>query len=168
MKLTYDREEDILMIEVIPEGVIDHAEQAGPFISHLTETGRLALLEVLDASEFLSQIIKITLRTDYATKTITTGEGGMIVTNDEALADRCRIMALHGISKDAWKRYTAEGSWYYEIIATGYKYNMTDIAAGMGLAQLGKAERMWRRRREIAGRYNASTMRLRVPICISS
>jgi len=108
------------------------------------------------------------LRTDYATKTITTGEGGMIVTNDEALADRCRIMALHGISKDAWKRYTAEGSWYYEIIATGYKYNMTDIAAGMGLAQLGKAKRMWRRRREIAGRYNASTMRLRVPICISS
>lgn len=90
----------------------------------------------------------------YATKTITTGEGGMIVTNDEALADRCRIMALHGISKDAWKRYTAEGSWYYEIVAPGYKYNMTDIAAGMGLAQLKKAERMWRRRREIAGRYN--------------
>jgi len=90
----------------------------------------------------------------YATKTLTTGEGGMIVTNDEALAERCRIMALHGISKDAWKRYTAEGSWYYEIIAPGYKYNMTDIAAGMGLAQLQKAERMWRRRREIAGRYS--------------
>jgi len=64
MKLTYDREEDILMIEVMPEGVIDHAEQAGPFISHLTETGRLALLEVLAASEFLSQIIKTTLRTE--------------------------------------------------------------------------------------------------------
>lgn len=90
----------------------------------------------------------------YATKTITTGEGGMLVTDDEALADRCRVMALHGISKDAWKRYTAEGSWYYEIVAPGYKYNMTDIAAGMGLAQLAKAERMWRRRREIAQRYN--------------
>jgi perosamine synthetase len=56
----------------------------------------------------------------YATKTITTGEGGMICTENDALAERCRIMALHGISKDAWKRYTAEGSWYYEIIAPGY------------------------------------------------
>ena len=85
----------------------------------------------------------------YATKTITTGEGGMICTNDDAVAERCRIMSLHGISKDAWKRYTAEGSWYYEIVAPGYKYNMTDIAAAMGLAQLHKAER-WRRRQEIA------------------
>lgn len=92
----------------------------------------------------------------YATKTLTTGEGGMICTDDDALAERCRIMALHGISKDAWKRYTAEGSWYYEIIAPGYKYNMTDIAAGMGLAQLAKAERMWQRRHEIARRFNQS------------
>jgi perosamine synthetase len=90
----------------------------------------------------------------YATKTITTGEGGMICTDDDALAERCRIMALHGISKDAWRRYTAEGSWYYEIIAPGYKYNMTDIAAAMGLAQLRKAGRMWQRRQEIAMRYN--------------
>ncbi len=92
----------------------------------------------------------------YATKTITTGEGGMICTDDDTLADRCRIMALHGISRDAWKRYTAEGSWYYEITAPGYKYNMIDVAAGMGLAQLAKADRMWRRRREIAGRYAAA------------
>lgn len=90
----------------------------------------------------------------YATKTLATGEGGMLCTNDEELAERARIMALHGISKDAWKRYTAEGSWYYEIIAPGYKYNMTDIAAGMGLAQLAKAEAMWRKRRAIAETYN--------------
>jgi dTDP-4-amino-4,6-dideoxygalactose transaminase len=89
----------------------------------------------------------------YATKTITTAEGGMICTDNDALAERCRVMALHGISKDAWKRYTAEGSWYYEIVAPGYKYNMTDIAAAMGLAQLGKAERMWKRRKEIARQY---------------
>ncbi|MCB9117625.1 MAG: DegT/DnrJ/EryC1/StrS family aminotransferase [Caldilinea sp.] len=89
----------------------------------------------------------------YATKTIATGEGGMICTDDDEIADRCRIMALHGISKDAWKRYTAEGSWYYEIIAPGYKYNLTDVASAMGLAQLAKAERMWRRRTEIAHRY---------------
>lgn len=90
----------------------------------------------------------------YATKTITTGEGGMICTDDAELAERCRIMALHGISKDAWKRYTAEGSWYYEIVAPGYKYNMTDVAAAMGLAQLRKAGRMLQRRRQIADRYN--------------
>jgi dTDP-4-amino-4,6-dideoxygalactose transaminase len=90
----------------------------------------------------------------YATKAITTGEGGMICTNGDEWAERCRIMALHGISKDAWKRYTAEGTWYYEIIAPGYKYNMTDIAAAMGLAQLHKAETMWRRRREIAQHYH--------------
>jgi dTDP-4-amino-4,6-dideoxygalactose transaminase len=90
----------------------------------------------------------------YATKTITTGEGGMICTETDTLAERCRIMALHGISKDAWKRYTAEGSWYYEIIAPGYKYNMTDVAAAMGLAQLRKARKMHERRKEIARIYH--------------
>lgn len=92
----------------------------------------------------------------YATKTITTGEGGMICTDDDEIADRCRIMALHGISRDAWKRYTAEGNWFYEIIAPGYKYNMTDVAAAMGLAQLRKADRMFARRCEIARRYTAA------------
>jgi dTDP-4-amino-4,6-dideoxygalactose transaminase len=90
----------------------------------------------------------------YATKTITTGEGGMICTDRDDWADRCRIMSLHGISTDAWKRYSAEGSWYYEIIAPGFKYNMTDVAAAMGLAQLRKAERMRVRREKIARQYN--------------
>jgi dTDP-4-amino-4,6-dideoxygalactose transaminase len=89
----------------------------------------------------------------YATKTITTGEGGMITTDNDACAERCRIMSLHGISKDAWKRYTAEGNWYYEIIAPGYKYNMTDVAAAMGLAQLRKATPMRNKRCAIASRY---------------
>jgi dTDP-4-amino-4,6-dideoxygalactose transaminase len=92
----------------------------------------------------------------YATKTITTGEGGMVCTGNDGWADRCRIMALHGISKDAWKRYTAEGSWFYEIIAPGFKYNMTDVAAAMGLAQLRKSERMLDRRRSIARQYDAA------------
>ena len=90
----------------------------------------------------------------YATKTIATGEGGMITTDDDAWADRCRVMALHGISKDAYDRYTENGSWYYEIVAPGYKYNMTDVAAAMGLAQMDKAERMAARRAEIAQRYD--------------
>ncbi len=89
----------------------------------------------------------------YANKTITTGEGGMACTDSEALADRMRIMSLHGISRDAWKRYTAEGSWYYEIVAPGYKYNLTDIAAAIGLHQLRKADDLHRRRAGLAEKY---------------
>jgi perosamine synthetase len=90
----------------------------------------------------------------YANKTITTGEGGMACTENEDYMDRMRIMSLHGISRDAWKRYTAEGSWYYEIIAPGFKYNMTDIAAAMGIHQLRKADRFHRRRTEVAALYH--------------
>lgn len=96
----------------------------------------------------------------YATKTLTTGEGGMIVTSDKPIADRCRMMSLHGISKGAWKRYTAQGSWYYEILAPGYKYNLSDIAAAIGLAQLRKSDAMWRRRTEIAQQYNNAFIKL--------
>ena len=91
----------------------------------------------------------------YANKCITTGEGGMACTKQPELAERIRIMALHGISKDAWKRYTAEGSWSYEIIAPGYKYNMTDVAAALGLRQLQRAEELHRKRREIAALYTS-------------
>jgi dTDP-4-amino-4,6-dideoxygalactose transaminase len=92
----------------------------------------------------------------YATKTITTGEGGMLVTDDPAIADRVRMMALHGISRDAWKRYTEAGSWYYEIEAPGFKYNMTDIAAALGLAQLSRAQELLQARRELAQAYTQS------------
>ncbi len=104
----------------------------------------------------VGSISEITAFSFYATKTITTGEGGMITTNNDAWAERCRVMSLHGISKDAWKRYTAEGNWYYEIIAPGYKYNMTDVAGAMGLAQLRKAERMREQRKAIAEKFNAA------------
>lgn len=90
----------------------------------------------------------------YATKTITTGEGGMIVTRDRKLAKRCKIMRLHGISRDAFDRYTAKTpSWYYEIVAPGYKYNLTDIASSMGLCQLAKADSFQKRREQMAMRY---------------
>lgn len=89
----------------------------------------------------------------YANKCITTGEGGMAVTDSDELAERMRIMSLHGISKDAWKRFTSEGSWYYEILAPGYKYNLTDVAAAMGLAQLRRANELWRARCRIAAAY---------------
>lgn len=90
----------------------------------------------------------------YATKNMTTGEGGMIVTNDNELADKLRILRLHGISKDAWKRYEKEGNWYYEIQECGWKYNMTDIQASLGLPQLKKLEKFIERRKEIAKKYN--------------
>jgi len=110
--------------------------------------------------KMIGSIGDITCFSFYATKTITTGEGGMLCTNNDEYADRCRIMALHGISKDAWKRYTAEGSWYYEIIAPGFKYNMTDIAAAMGIAQLRKANMMFEKRRAIAQTYNTVFLNL--------
>ena len=91
----------------------------------------------------------------YATKTITTGEGGMFVTDDEAIADRARLMSLHGISRNAWNRYTASGSWYYEIEDVGYKYNMTDMAAALGLAQLERADDLLAARVELAALYSA-------------
>jgi dTDP-4-amino-4,6-dideoxygalactose transaminase len=102
----------------------------------------------------------ITCFSFYATKNITTGEGGMVTCENEEYADRMRIMSLHGISKDAWKRYTAEGSWYYEIIAPGYKYNLTDIAAGLGIAQLRKADAFLKRRTQIAARYHEAFQEL--------
>ena len=95
----------------------------------------------------------ITCFSFYATKTITTGEGGMATTSNEEYADHMRILSLHGISKDAWNRYSATGSWRYEILEAGYKYNLTDLQAALGLVQLGKCETMWRRRAAIAEKY---------------
>ena len=90
----------------------------------------------------------------YATKNITTGEGGMVTTNNNEIAEKIRLYRLHGISKDAWKRYSSEGSWYYEVIYPGYKYNMTDIQAAIGIHQLKKLKQMQKRREEIAKMYN--------------
>ena len=93
----------------------------------------------------------------YATKTITTGEGGMIVTRNEAIARRCRVMRLHGISRDAFDRYTsAKPAWHYEVVAPGFKYNMSDLAASIGIHQLRKAEAFQRKRAAMAARYTAA------------
>ena len=90
----------------------------------------------------------------YVTKTIATGEGGMVVTNDDEIAARIRTMRLHGISKDVFDRYNSERpSWYYEVVAPGFKYNMPDIAAAIGIHQLRKVRKMRDRRQEIADRY---------------
>ncbi len=96
---------------------------------------------------------EITCFSFYANKPITTGEGGMACTDSSSQADRMRLMSLHGISRDAWKRYSAEGSWYYQIEAPGYKYNFTDVAAAIGLHQLRRADQLLERRRQWAGYY---------------
>ncbi len=95
----------------------------------------------------------VTCYSFYANKTITTGEGGMAVTNDEALANRIRLMSLHGLSHDAWRRYSNTGSWDYRIIQPGYKYNMTDIAAAIGCHQLARASEMREQRERVAEFY---------------
>jgi perosamine synthetase len=101
----------------------------------------------------IGTISDVTCFSFYATKTLSTGEGGMICTNNEEIAERCKIMRLHGINRDAWKRYTESGSWYYEVVAPGYKYNFTDLQASLGLPQLKKVDSMWDSRKKIAARY---------------
>jgi perosamine synthetase len=78
----------------------------------------------------------------------------MLVTDDDAIAKRARVMSLHGISHDAWNRYTATGSWYYEIEDAGFKYNMSDLAAALGLVQLGRAEELLAARKAISAAYS--------------
>jgi perosamine synthetase len=96
----------------------------------------------------------------YATKTLTTGEGGMITTNDDQYAARMRLMRLHGISGDAWKRYGKNGSWFYEVMEAGFKYNPTDIQAALGLVQLAKCEAMRDARCRIAQRYTEAFQKI--------
>ena len=89
----------------------------------------------------------------YATKTMTTGEGGMVTTHGEALAEALRLLCMHGISKDAWSRYTDRGNWYYQVLESGFKYNLSDIQSAIGLHQLRKLERFIEIRTEYARRY---------------
>lgn len=96
----------------------------------------------------------ITCFSFYATKTLTTGEGGMVTTESAEISERIRMLSLHGIDKDAWKRYTAEGTWRYDIQEVGYKYNLTDLQASLGIAQLRKCDAMRARRSSLAERYN--------------
>ena len=96
----------------------------------------------------------ITCFSFYSTKTITTGEGGMATTENEEWAERMRILSLHGITRDAVNRYTPEGTWYYEISYPGYKYNLTDIAAALGIPQLHKCEGFGVIRERYATLYN--------------
>ncbi|MGO4392627.1 DegT/DnrJ/EryC1/StrS family aminotransferase [Variovorax sp. M-6] len=103
----------------------------------------------------------VTVFSFYANKTMTTGEGGMVVTRDAELAKRIKVMRLHGISRDAFDRFqSTTPAWYYEIVAPGFKYNLTDVAAAMGLHQLAKLPRFLERRQYLAARYREQLSRL--------
>ena len=92
----------------------------------------------------------------YVTKNVITGEGGMVLAKDEALAARIKVLALHGMSKDAWKRFSDSGWVHYQVIEAGFKYNMMDIQAALGIHQLKRVEKNWLRREQIWKRYNAA------------
>ena len=125
-------------------------------------------LPASDHGRTIGTIGDITCFSFYATKTITTGEGGMVTTENSEWAERMRMMSLHGISHDAWKRYTKEGSWYYDILYPGFKYNLTDIAAAIGIEQLKKCDEFWEARQRIAMNYAkafADLKEIQVPMC---
>lgn len=129
-------------------------------IQDLAEAHKLHVVE--DAAHALpasycgkpvGSISELTAFSFYATKTLSTGEGGMITTSNEDYARRLQLMRLHGISRDAWKRYSAEGSWHYEVVEAGYKYNLTDMQSALGIVQLSKCDAMNQARNRIAKRY---------------
>jgi dTDP-4-amino-4,6-dideoxygalactose transaminase len=111
----------------------------------------------------------------YANKNMTTAEGGMLTTNDPEFAQRVRVLSSHGISKDSWARYSKEGSWQYDLIDAGFKYNLTDLASALGLHQLKKLDGFIARRAQLAERYSkafAEVPGLQLPIfpsdCVSA
>jgi dTDP-4-amino-4,6-dideoxygalactose transaminase len=133
-------------------------------ISHLSVKYGVPVVEdaahafpVRQSGRFVGTLGDVGVYSFYATKTITTGEGGMAVTDREELARRLRVMRLHGIDRDVWNRYAAPGaSWKYDIVAPGYKYNLTDLAAAIGRVQLRKAASFLERRRSVVRRYLAA------------
>ncbi len=102
----------------------------------------------------IGSIGDITCFSFYANKCITTGEGGMAVTENKKYFERMKMMSLHGLSKDAWNRYDKKGGWYYEIMDRGFKYNMTDVAAALGIHQLSESDVLWKKRCTAAAYYH--------------
>ena len=119
----------------------------------------------------IGSIGDITVFSFYATKTLATGEGGMITTDNDDYKARMSIMRLHGLNRDAWDRYTSnKSSWFYEIVAPGYKYNMTDIASAMGIHQLKKIDKFFERRNQIAKEYDqafSNNPKIKIPFIIN-
>jgi dTDP-4-amino-4,6-dideoxygalactose transaminase len=131
----------------------------GPIVSYARERGIRVLEDAAHAAGMLDRGAWAGACSDaaaysfYATKNLTTAEGGMLLTNDAEIAERARILSLHGMSKDAWKRYTSAGSWRYDVLEPGFKYNLADPLAALGVEQLRRLSAMQARRDELARRY---------------
>lgn len=100
----------------------------------------------------------------YSTKNVVTGEGGIVLTNDEAVAKRIKMLALHGMSQDAWKRFSDDGYKHYEVVEIGFKYNMMDLQAAIGMHQITRVDDYWEKRRQVWDRYNAAFADLSIEI----
>ncbi len=150
---------------ILPVHMAGHPAEMDPLLEIARRHGLKVVEDAAHATETcygnrkVGSIGDATCFSFYATKNLVTGEGGMLTTADPELAERARILSLHGMNRDAWKRYDKGGSWYYEIVETGFKYNMTDLQAALGLVQLERIEEMRGRRlrleevyREILGR----------------
>jgi dTDP-4-amino-4,6-dideoxygalactose transaminase len=131
-------------------------------IADFARERRIAIIEdaahgagTLDRGQWPGACSDAAVYSFYATKNLTTGEGGMLVTNHASLAERVRLLSLHGMSRDAWQRYSNGGSWRYDVLEPGYKYNMPDVLASIGLVQLQRLPSLQRRRAELAARYYA-------------
>lgn len=142
------------------KAIVDIAEDRGIFV---IEDAAHAIGSEYDGKK-IGSFGTTTCFSFYATKNMTTGEGGAITTEDDALADELRVMRLHGISKDAWNRYSEKGKWYYEIENAGWKYNMTDIQAALGIPQIKKLDGFIETRRRYAHIYNDSLGEIREAI----
>ena len=155
---------------------VDYAGHPCDYGALLPLAGRAGIPIIEDAAHALGaawqgrpvgSFATVTAFSFYATKNLTTGEGGAAVTNDEALAARLSLLSLHGMNRDAWKRYTDTGSWYYEVTAPGFKYNLSDVLAAIGLGQLERFGQMQAARLAHVARYDAGLAALdivRLPV----
>lgn len=145
---------------ILPVDMLGRPADLDPIMSIARQHGLMVIEDAAHAAEAryrgrsVGTIADFTAFSFYATKNITTGEGGMLTTNHDAAAERLRMLRLHGISKDAWKRYSADGFSPYETIEPGYKYNMLDITAALGLHQLRRVEANLRIRERYVALYN--------------
>jgi len=144
---------------IIPVHIAGHPCEMDRILE-IARTRRIPVIEdaahALPASykgRVIGTLSPMTVFSFYATKNLTTGEGGMITTDDDGLKDRLSVFGYHGMSRDGWQRYTARGSWYYEILEDGFKYNMSDLQAALGLVQLRRLDEMQAARARIVGAY---------------
>jgi len=138
------------------QGIAEYARRHG--IAVLEDAAHA--VGMLDDGQWAGAVSDGAVLSFYATKNLATAEGGMFLTNDDSTMERVRLLSLHGMDKDAWKRYTHGGTWRYDVSVVGYKYNMPDLCAALGLAQLGKLPAMQRRRDEIAADYVTGLARI--------